>query len=68
MAAGILVASRIVDQANEAVELARVRKDLMQRVIDWKSHDVAEFGSLLLHGVYSVTAKKGEQYKDVRVH
>lgn len=57
-------------KANSAVDkniLEEALQDLIHRVDDWKSHKVDNFGSLLLHGVYTVITGKSEQEKDVRI-
>ena len=69
LAAGIAAAERVLMKANSAVDkniLEEALQDLIVRVDDWKSHKVDNFGSLLLHGVYTVITGKSEQEKDVR--
>lgn len=68
LAAGIAAAERVLSQANEAVNrdlLDEAVDDLKKRVDDWKNHQIAHFGSLLLHGVYTVITGRSEQEKDV---
>lgn len=70
LAAGIAAAERVLMKANSAVDkniLEEALQDLIHRVDDWKSHKVDNFGSLLLHGVYTVITGKSEQEKDVRI-
>jgi cell division control protein 24 len=55
---GIAVAKRIADQANETqrkVENRNTVKALESRVDDWKGHNLAHFGELLLDDVFIVT-------------
>ncbi|KAH7628318.1 CDC24 protein [Sordaria sp. MPI-SDFR-AT-0083] len=67
LSAGIAAAERVLMKANSAVDkniLEEALQDLIHRVDDWKSHKVDNFGSLLLHGVYTVITGKSEQEKD----
>ena len=66
--AGWEAAERVLMKANEAVNrdlLEEALEDLVNRVDDWKSHKVEQFGKLLLHGVYGVITGKSDQEKDV---
>lgn len=66
---GCEAAERVLHKANDAVNrdlLDEALEDLTNRVEDWKSHKVEQFGSLLLHGVYGVITGKTDQEKDVR--
>lgn len=70
LVAGCEAAERVLHKANEAVNrdlLDEALDDLINRVDDWKSHKVEQFGKLLLHGVYGVITGKSDQEKDVRV-
>lgn len=67
---GIKAAERVLHNANEAVNrdlLDEALEELKVRVDDWKNHKVDHFGSLLLHGVYTVVTGRTEQEKDVRL-
>ncbi|KAL0468199.1 rho guanyl nucleotide exchange factor [Neurospora intermedia] len=71
LAAGIAAAERVLMKANSAVDkniLEEALQDLIHRVDDWKSHKVDNFGSLLLHGVYTVITGKSEQEKDYEIY
>ncbi|KAI1820261.1 Rho guanyl nucleotide exchange factor [Xylaria intraflava] len=71
LAKGIEAAERVLKQANEAVNrelLKEAIEDLKQRVDDWKSHNVEQFGKLLLHGVYTVLTGRGDQEKDYEIY
>lgn len=66
--AGCEAAERVLYKANDAVNrdlLDEALEELVQRVDDWKSHKVEQFGRLLLHGVYGVLTGKSDQEKDV---
>jgi cell division control protein 24 len=68
LSGGIEAAERVLQKANEAVNLDLLDEaldDLIVRVDDWKNHRVEQFGKLLLHGVYGVVTGKSEQEKDV---
>lgn len=65
---GCEAAERVLTKANEAVNrdlLDEALEELVQRVDDWKSHNVQSFGRLLMHGVYGVVTGKNDQEKDV---
>ena len=67
---GCEAAERVLHKANDAVNrdlLDEALEDLTNRVEDWKSHKVEQFGNLLLHGVYGVITGKTDQEKDVRL-
>jgi cell division control protein 24 len=67
--AGCEAAERVLSKANEAVNrdlLDEALDDLVNRVDDWKNHQVESFGRLLMHGVYGVITGKTDQEKDVR--
>ncbi|KAI1439019.1 Rho guanyl nucleotide exchange factor [Xylaria sp. CBS 124048] len=71
LAKGIEAAERVLKQANEAVNrelLKEAIEDLKVRVDDWKSHNVEQFGKLLLHGVYTVLTGRGDQEKDYEIY
>lgn len=71
MNAGIEAADRVLKKANEAVDrdlLDEALDDLCNRVDDWKSHRVAHFGQLILHGVYTVITGKTEQERDYEIY
>ncbi|KAI2642233.1 Rho guanyl nucleotide exchange factor [Xylaria nigripes] len=68
---GIEAAERVLKQANEAVNrdlLNEALDELKLRVDDWKTHNVDQFGKLLLHGVYSVLTGRGDQEKDYEMY
>ena len=70
LATGIAAAERVLSKANEAVNrdmLDEAVEELNRRVDDWKSHKVDHFGSLLLHGVYTVITGRSDQEKDVGI-
>ena len=69
MTAGIEASSRVLHQANAAVDRelrSEALADLCARVDDWKNHRVDQFGELLLHGQFPVVTGKTEVTKDVR--
>ncbi|TVY58285.1 Rho guanine nucleotide exchange factor scd1 [Lachnellula suecica] len=69
LTAGIEASSRVLREANEAVdhELRReAREDLENRVDDWKNHQIDHFGDLLLHGQFMVVTGKSDIQKEVR--
>lgn len=69
--AGIDASNRVLHQANAAVDRELRNEalvDLCTRVDDWKSHDINQFGDLLLHGVFTVITGKSELEKEVNTH
>lgn len=69
--AGCEAAERVLSKANEAVNrdlLDEALDDLVNRVDDWKNHQVESFGRLLMHGIYGVITGKTDQEKDVRTN
>ncbi|KAL8378067.1 hypothetical protein RB595_008659 [Gaeumannomyces hyphopodioides] len=71
LSAGIQGAERALSKANEAVDrdlLDEALEDLKSRVDDWKSHQVTQFGSLLLHGVHTVLTGKTEAERDYEIY
>ncbi|KAJ3471891.1 hypothetical protein MRS44_001990 [Fusarium solani] len=68
---GCEAAERVLHKANDAVNrdlLDEALEDLTNRVEDWKSHKVEQFGNLLLHGVYGVITGKTDQEKDYEIY
>ena len=56
----------MLQQANAAIERQHRQQavdELRARVEDWKSHDISQFGDLLLHGAFTVV--KGDGRNDV---
>ncbi|ETS78983.1 hypothetical protein PFICI_08836 [Pestalotiopsis fici W106-1] len=71
LSTGIAAAERVLSKANEAVNrdmLDEAVEELNRRVDDWKSHKVDHFGSLLLHGVYTVITGRSDQEKDYEIY
>jgi hypothetical protein len=60
--------SRVLQQANAAVDRelrSEALAELCLRVDDWKNHDIAHFGDLLLHGQFTVVTGKSDVEKEV---
>lgn len=71
LSTGIAAAERVLSKANEAVNrdmLDEAVEELNKRVDDWKSHKIDHFGSLLLHGVYTVITGRSDQEKDYEIY
>lgn len=69
LSAGMLAAERVLQSVNEAVERDRLDgalEDLSQRVTDWKTHQLDQFGKLILHGTYAMSIGSSDKEKDVR--
>jgi len=67
---GITTASRINNRVNDAigrVDMQVIVDDLKERVEDWKGHEVAHFGDLLLNGQFTVVKgdAKGDSEREV---
>jgi cell division control protein 24 len=71
LTAGIEAANRVLMQANAAVDrelLNEAFADLVERVDDWKSHRVHQFGELLLHGHFPVVTGKSDVQKEYTIY
>lgn len=69
LAHGYAVAKRIADGVNETLrqhQNLKTVRELAGRVKDWKNHDIADFGALLLDGRFNVT--KGDVERDYEVY
>ncbi|PQE08515.1 guanine-nucleotide exchange factor cdc24 protein [Rutstroemia sp. NJR-2017a BBW] len=68
---GIEAASRVLTQANAAVDRElrqEALEDLCSRVDDWKNHRVDHFGDLLLHGHFPVVTGKSDVQKEYTIY
>ncbi|KKA30925.1 hypothetical protein TD95_005310 [Thielaviopsis punctulata] len=68
---GIKAAENVLCKANEAVNLDlldEAHEDLMSRVDDWRSHNVENFGKMLMHGTYAVVTGKSDQERDYEIY